>query len=139
MKKKLLFYLLIIFLVINVLLLVINVKQAEIRLALIISEFNAKELIERNKEIDRLKASIEKEILIRKILICESSLRHNVFGDNGESYGIAQMQKRTFYWMVKESGMKNLSWKNLDHQIELLGWALDNGYGKYWTCYKKCS
>ena len=35
--------------------------------------------------------------LMMKIMKCESSLRFDVWGDDGKSFGIAQFRKETFY------------------------------------------
>ena len=79
------------------------------------------------------------EIIIKKIIQCESEGKEDIWGDKNykfPAYGIAQMQKRTFYWLMGISGKKNMKWKNKDHQIELLEWALQNGQGNLWTCYR---
>ena len=79
--------------------------------------------------------------IIERILFCESSNRHEgVWGDlnyKHHAYGIAQFQRRTFYWMAGLSGMQGLNWKNKEDQIWLLNWALENNLGKHWTCYNK--
>ena len=75
--------------------------------------------------------------LALKIIACESSFRPHIWGDDKKSYGIAQFQKKTFYWLADKAKMKNMDWKLPEHQVRLLMWALDNGYGKYWTCYRK--
>lgn len=75
--------------------------------------------------------------LIIDILECESAGRYNVVGDDGVSFGIAQFQKTTFDTLKRKARMPWLNWKNPIHQMRLLNWALDNGYGKHWTCYGK--
>lgn len=83
--------------------------------------------------------------LMDKIIMCESSNRHtNIWGDKGKSYGIVQFQEATFYEFAKEArkGMKakNLwppNWYDKSHQLYLLNWGIDNGYGYRWTCYRK--
>jgi hypothetical protein len=76
--------------------------------------------------------------LVVNILNCESGIRHdNVWGDGGRSYGIAQFQKSTFSWMRDLAQRPKLQWKSRHDQIELLSWAIENGYEKYWTCYDK--
>lgn len=79
------------------------------------------------------------ETIVKKVIQCESEGVHNVWGDLNlryPVYGIAQMQYRTFLWLEKISGKKNMKWKNKDHQIELLKWALQNGQGGLWSCFK---
>lgn len=73
--------------------------------------------------------------IARRIIFYESSGRHNVWGDHGSKYpvyGIAQFQERTFKWLAKLAHEPNLEWKNKQHQIWLLGWALRHGYGHLW-------
>ena len=80
-------------------------------------------------------------LLIDKIVECESSGRHtNIWGDTHTrhpAYGIAQFQRRTFYWLADKSGLEGLKWKRESDQIQLLSWAVANGYGSLWTCYRK--
>ena len=73
------------------------------------------------------------------MLISSGGLHENVWGDKNyihKAYGIAQFQKRTFYWLMDISGKKNMKWKNKDDQIKLLKWALENGQGELWSCYR---
>lgn len=101
----------------------------------------AAELAETRKLIDEVGGRLElleKKALIRKIIGCESSSRHDgVWGDGGRSYGIAQFSRRTFRYLASKSGIGGLDWKSRDDQLALLGWALDNGYGRHWTCFNK--
>jgi len=79
------------------------------------------------------------QYIIDKILQCESENKHHIWGDLNyiyPAYGIAQFQKRTFLWLSKIAGKKNRQWKNKEHQIELLIWAIENGHGRLWTCYR---
>jgi hypothetical protein len=71
-----------------------------------------------------------------EVIDCESSGRHNAVGDGGKSVGIVQFQKATFNWMKKAAGKPNWSWKNPIHQLRLMVWAVDHGYGDQWTCYR---
>ena len=90
----------------------------------------------RIEEIDKKKINI----ISKKVIQCESEGKHDgVWGDKNypyPAYGIAQMQKRTFYWLMDISGKKNMKWKNKDDQIKLLKWALENGQGELWSCYR---
>lgn len=79
-----------------------------------------------------------------RIMVCESGLKHDAWGDDGKSFGIAQFRKETFYeFSVKaEKLMRKVKmwpprWENPQHQVVLLDWGLDNGYANRWTCYKK--
>lgn len=70
------------------------------------------------------------------VISCESSGRYDAVGDGGKSVGIAQFQKATFNRLKKEAHMPNLIWKNPVHQMKLMVWAIDHGYGHLWTCYR---
>lgn len=78
------------------------------------------------------------EVMADHIMLKESSLQHvGVWGKLPEdqkypAYGIAQFQKRTFYWMAKLAGLKDPNWKDQSQQEWLLKWALVNGYGHHW-------
>ena len=82
--------------------------------------------------------------LMQEIVRCESGFRPDVWGDDGRSYGIAQFQKATFNEFAKQakSEMKKAhlwpaKWKNPEHQMFLLGWAIDHGKARHWTCFNK--
>ena len=75
--------------------------------------------------------------LVINIIECESSGRHDVYGDDGISYGIAQFREETFYRFAKKAGFKRMYYKNPIHQLRVMNWALDNGYASHWTCYNK--
>jgi hypothetical protein len=89
-------------------------------------------LADNNKE---LKAEIEVEKEVIKILSCESGFKHDgVWGDDFRSYGIAQFQEKTFNELKKLAEKPNYKWKSQKDQMELLKWAIKNGYAKKWTC-----
>ena len=77
--------------------------------------------------------------VMEAIIQCESSGEHEgKWGDIEKkypAYGIAQFQERTFYWLSEKAGTKG-NWKNKYDQIDLLEWAIDNGYSYLWTCAK---
>ena len=82
---------------------------------------------------------INVSLLVYNILQCESSLRHNVVGDQHLQYpakGIAQFQERTFKYLQKKANKPELCWESAKDQIVLLKWAITRGYGSYWTCYR---
>lgn len=90
------------------------------------------------KEVQK---DVKKEERILKILetiiIKESNSKHkDIWGKDGE-YGIVQFKEKTFYWLAKKAGIENPDWKNQIQQIQLLNWALRNGYGEHWSTYKK--
>jgi hypothetical protein len=82
--------------------------------------------------------------LMMKIMECESSLRNNVWGDDGKSFGIAQFRKETFYEFavkakkeMKAAKLWPARWRHPQHQVFLMNWGIDHGYGNRWTCYRK--
>lgn len=77
------------------------------------------------------------DILTYKIIQCESSCRHDVYGDHGKAYGIAQFHRPTFNEFKKRAGRPELKYKCEEDQIWLLKWALRNGLENHWTCAKK--
>ena len=89
------------------------------------------------KRIEMQGAYIEVLKKMHKVIECESNYKHEVYGDGGKAYGIAQFHKPTFHWLSKKAGLK-LKYRNRGHQILLLKWAIENGKGKYWTCYRRC-
>lgn len=77
------------------------------------------------------------------ILMCESSLRADVCGDDGISCGIAQFRRETFNEFahqarkqMKKAKMWPPKYMNPMHQIFLLDWALDHRLGRRWTCFR---
>ena len=74
------------------------------------------------------------------VIECESSGNHEgIWGDCAlpyPAYGIAQFQKRTFDFLKRLAERKDLSYWDKNDQVWLLNWAMDNGFGHYWTCYK---
>lgn len=88
-------------------------------------------------------ASAADASLVIRIMVCESGLKHDAWGDDGKSYGIAQFRKETFYEFatmakkeMREAGFHKPNWHNPQHQVFLLAWGLDNGYARRWTCYR---
>ena len=75
--------------------------------------------------------------LMVDIIECESSGRYDAVGDDGISVGIAQFQESTFNEMKKKAKMPRLRWKNPVHQMRLMIWMIEHGYGDRWTCYRK--
>ena len=78
----------------------------------------------------------EKFITTLRIIDCESSGRHEVWGDSVRSYGALQFQKPTFQFMAAKAGLKSPHWQSLSHQLAIFWWAFDNGELKHWSCYE---
>lgn len=80
------------------------------------------------------------KVITNKVIKCESpNGGHNHWGDLNykyHAYGVLQFQQRTFIWLANLSGKKNMNWKSKKHQIQLFEWALVNGHGRLWTCYR---
>ena len=75
------------------------------------------------------------EVMANYIIARESSHRPGQWGDFDKpfrTYGKAQFQKRTFYWMAGMAKLDKPDWKNEEQQVRLLKWALVNGYGSHW-------
>lgn len=95
------------------------------------------EVAQNRQLIDTLQKEIELQDEVLRIIKCESGGRITAIGDGGKSYGLAQFKERTFSWMKIAAGEPKIEWHNPEHQVRLLKWALANGYGKHWVCYKK--
>jgi len=85
---------------------------------------------------------IEADILfvrfLEEIVQRESSGKHDgIWGDEGKSYGIAQFQERTFYWLAEKADLQDPDWKDESQQITLLAWAVKNGHGSLWTAVRQ--
>ena len=95
------------------------------------------------REIDSLKSDMEqyRKVLetAQTVINCESGGVHDRWGDKDRphsSYGVAQFQKRTFDELAKKATLPDPDWKSSAQQVQLLIWAIQNGYGKRWTCYR---
>ncbi|TAN59830.1 hypothetical protein EPN18_09755 [bacterium] len=103
----------------------------------------AEETAALNAAVDSLEAEVQKlktEKTVAEIIKCESGGRHEgVWGDGGKSYGIAQFQRQTFRELALKADMPHLRWTSRADQIELLRWAVDNGYGPRWSCYEEAT
>lgn len=107
-----------------------NIDEIEIRLELLERQLKIYESNQKKKDIIKKK--------VDKIIKLESGGKHSgVWGKAGE-YGIAQFKQSCFVWMSKKAGFKNMEWKNKEHQIKLLTWAVENNlHRKYWTTARK--
>jgi len=95
------------------------------------------ELKRAERKLTEMEDELNNREILAKVIKCESGGRHNIYGDGGKAFGIAQFHKATFLWLAEKSGMEGLKWKDKEAQIFLLKWALANGYANHWTCYKK--
>lgn len=76
---------------------------------------------------------------VLRLAMCESSFRPNAVGDGGKSRGLLQYQKPTFADHSAWSGRSDLEWLNAEDQFVLALWAVRNGHGPAWTCWKEAS
>lgn len=80
---------------------------------------------------------IDKQVLWN-LAVCESGMRHDgIYGDNGRAYGLMQFHRRTFDWFKKMAGRESMRIENMYDQIVLAAWAIKNGFGEHWTCFRK--
>ncbi len=78
-------------------------------------------------------------ILLTGMVKCESGGKKDAANSkdpNGGSYGILQYQKPTWDQYTKEYGQA-LDYNSYHDQILLTAWAISQGKGKAWTCYRK--
>ena len=79
-------------------------------------------------------------LAIKNTLWCESKWRQ--FYNNGDivvgaagEIGIAQFMPSTWESFNKTRGT-NLDINNIEHQLDMIVWAFENGLKHHWTCYK---
>lgn len=94
-----------------------------------------------HSRLERLQREIQAETNLREqvlaVIACESSGRHEgIWGDNGRSYGWLQLQKPTWEYLSAKAGIKG-NWQDKQDQVRLLEWAIKNGHGNNWTCWRK--
>lgn len=92
------------------------------------------EIVKNKIDLYANKYELDKTIA-HKVALCESSYIKDIVGDSGKAYGVYQFHKPTFEMFSKEFG-RELDYKNTDHNIELAIWAIKNGYGNHWTCFR---
>lgn len=68
-------------------------------------------------------------LLMKRIIECESSFNPDAVGDNGTSFGLAQIHLPAHPDITKEQAT------NPDFAIEFMAKALAKGQGQMWTCY----
>lgn len=75
---------------------------------------------------------------LEKIIVAESSGRHEgIYGRAGE-YGLAQFTPGTFFWLADKMGLESPDWKSWEDQVVILNWAIRNGYAsKHWSTYRQ--
>lgn len=84
---------------------------------------------------------------LKAIIADESDYNHFqadgsvLIGDQGQSFGITQIQRRTWRWfnqLRKQEGLPSLSDILIaDNQIEMLKWAEKTGRLDHWSCVKE--
>lgn len=68
--------------------------------------------------------------LMRAVIKCESSFRHDAIGDNGTSFGLVQIHRPSHPTITKEQAF------DVDFALEFLASNLAKGKGDMWTCYR---
>lgn len=90
-------------------------------------------------QIDNMRTNIDalhkKYSTLADIINCESGGRHEIYGDNGRAYGIAQFHEETFEEMAAQAGCEGCRYTERIDQLRLLSWAYDNGKINKWSCY----
>ncbi|OGP67098.1 MAG: hypothetical protein A2031_07940 [Deltaproteobacteria bacterium RBG_19FT_COMBO_43_11] len=106
-----------------------------------------KESVIWNDRIDRL---------VDEIILCESGGQNNIWGDcdknipspyycktstcakkyHCKARGCAQFWRKTFDWFTGLAVRKDLKIESEQDQRWLLKWAIINGHGSNWACYK---
>ena len=76
-----------------------------------------------------------KEKVFLDTLICESNLKPNARGKDGE-IGIAQFMPSTWKWFKSDFGDPEMSIYKWEDQIELMGRAWFRDLYKHWSCWK---
>ena len=86
--------------------------------------------------------------LFMRVMLCESNNAVCKVGDDGISVGAVQFTEATFYRLGKLArknlvrrgllrSSEKLHWLNTGHQLMVAHWAMSNGWGHEWTCYRK--
>lgn len=86
--------------------------------------------------------------LLMRVELCESNNEVCKLGDDNASVGLLQVTEETFYRLGKlarpslvSKGLlkkkEKLHWLNTGHQLMVAHWAMSNGWGHEWTCYRK--
>ena len=81
--------------------------------------------------------------MVVQIVLCESGGNEYAEGDcdengkNCKANGIAQFHERTFYWLAGLANLEHPNYWSTQDQLTVLRFALLNGYGKEWSCYRK--
>jgi len=86
-------------------------------------------------ESEKMGLSYEDFRKLRAVAFYESSFRHNVYGDNGKSFGVYQFRPNTFYWLARKYNLK-LNYMDLKDQIKLTIRAYKDGKMKLWSGWR---
>lgn len=94
-----------------------------------------KQALEAPRTIDELihDSSIKygvSEVLMRRIIKCESTTNPNAIGDGGHSYGLVQIHLPSWPEISQEQAL------NPEFAIDFLAGKLASGQGNLWTCYR---
>jgi len=74
--------------------------------------------------------------MLKYVVMCESSNRHEgIWGKQGE-YGILQFKEETFNWLSEKYNFKG-EWKNKDDQLALFLLTSEEEKYQHWSCFRK--
>lgn len=78
--------------------------------------------------------------IVRRVMMCESGGNKDAINRNEPnkvlSVGIMQFQPHSFKYMAEKFG-EELDYYSYHDQIKLASWAIANGMGRNWTCFRK--
>lgn len=68
---------------------------------------------------------------VTSVLTCESGLNPNAVGDNGHSFGLAQIYMPAHPEITKEQALDPY------FAVDYLASQMPKGHGRMWTCYRQ--
>jgi len=82
--------------------------------------------------------------LLHKVVKCESQYNYKAVNMRDShrlsqgSHGVGQFSKETFIGFSKQMGQEYYNDPyNPEQALDVMSWAIKNGYGNHWTCYRK--
>lgn len=93
-------------------------------------------------EVFAVKWGLDSE-MFHFVIKCESGYNPNAVNWSDShalsegSHGIAQFSKETFIQFAKQMGEDYTDPYNAREALDVAGYAIKNGYGRHWTCFRK--
>lgn len=81
--------------------------------------------------------------LMHKVVACESSYNVKAVNWNDShklsqgSHGVGQFSKETFIGFAKKMNKEYDDPYNPNQALDVMSWAISNGYGNHWSCFRK--